>query len=370
MANGLHLGGKEAVSQLGHAPSESETPPLTTNSTMDFLVRALDGLEKSLSFFQREYKTLNLDAIIGTRIVQASLKVLLERLTRLNLLNTVPSYVIDQIRSLRDAAGAVSDVTTPYIAAGEPKYYNTIGPILAENLFALDYDGRDVPEDALLWKYNRKEAMKESESDACLAEVFGTRSGVPCEISSRCWTTMTRPGYNGYSLSHQIFYLEIAEMSGCQEVMQWHMALNQQQGLSNLQDTYCANMLAEANLIADNGFPAYVRDLFMEQGALCGMLGYREFFNSDWLLAILSWQDPQDGCYRWAGWPQARGENQLSTLRVPDSDQPAQRSRRLYKREERRVARDCLCHRTAVAASVLAQYVRFVLEVWLQEQLS
>ena len=50
-----------------------------------------------------------------------------------------------------------------------------IGPILDEDLFALDYDSRDVTEDALLWNYNRKEAMKESGSDACLSEVFGTR---------------------------------------------------------------------------------------------------------------------------------------------------------------------------------------------------
>ncbi|KAK3797231.1 hypothetical protein RRG08_030457 [Elysia crispata] len=353
--SGLHLSRGVDINAVSQ-------PSPVANSTMDFLLRALDGLDKSLSFFQTELKSINLDAVIGTRIVQASLKVLLDRLVRFDLLDSVPSYVISHIKKLRDVAGEVSDLATPYIAANEAEYYNRIGPILSENLFALDYDSRDVMEGALLWAYNRKEEMQEFESDECLAEVFGTRNGVPCDMSNRCWRKMTKLGYNRYSLSHQIFYLEIAEMTGCAKEMQWHLLLQQQPTLTALHDTFCANMLAEANLIADNNFPPKVQDLFMEQAALCGMLGYREFFNSDWLMKILSWQDPQDGCYRWAGWPEERDEDKISDLTV-------QPSRRLYKREERRVAKDCLCHRTAVAASALSQYVRFVLEVWLDEHL-
>ena len=57
----------------------------------------------------------------------------------------------------------------------------------------------------------------------------------------------------------------------------------------------------------------YIRLLFT--AALCGMLGYREFFNSDWLMKILSWQDPQDGCYRWAGWPEERDEGTTKMIK-------------------------------------------------------
>lgn len=32
-----------------------------------------------------------------------------------------------------------------------------------------------------------------------------------CSISDKCWTLMTSPGYNQYSLSHEVFYLEIGE---------------------------------------------------------------------------------------------------------------------------------------------------------------
>ncbi|RUS79129.1 hypothetical protein EGW08_013107, partial [Elysia chlorotica] len=372
ITNGLHLRRGEDINPASPAklqtcadinpasPAKLQTS-VTTNSTMDFLLMTLDGLDKSMSFFQTELKNINLDAVIGTRIVQASLKVLLERLLRLDLLDSVPAPVIAHIKTLRDVAGEVSDLATPYIAVNEPDYYNRIGAILKEDLFAIDYASRDLMKGAPIWEYRRKEAMEEYNSDLCLSEVFRTCSVGQCHISNKCWQRMTKYGYNRYSLSHQIFYLEIAEKSGCGREIQRQIFLHQQPSLPVLYNTYCANMLAEANLIADNNFPAKQQDLFMEQGALCGMLGFREFFNSDWLIKILSWQDPQDGCYRWDGWPQEIDE--VSDLVVN------KQYRRRHKREERRDSNGCLCHRTAVAASALSQYVRFILEVWMEEQL-
>ncbi|GFO31338.1 upf0764 protein c16orf89 homolog [Plakobranchus ocellatus] len=361
---GLHLSGGQSLDPDVWAESllEPMSPP-ATNSTMDLLLRTFDGLGKALQFFKSEFRHVNLDAVIGTRIVQSSLDVLLRRLANFNLLDDVPPYVINHIRKLRDEAGEVSDLATPYIMMNEPQYYGHIGPILSENRFALDYDNRDINEDAPVWEYNRVEVMEESFSDDCLAELFGTKTGKTCDISRNCWKAMTGLGYNRYSLSHEIFYLELAETSGCRSEMQWYILQEQQGSLQVLHDTFCANMLAEANLIADNNFPAEVRDVFMEQAALCGMLGYRQFFTSDWLVKILSWQDQTNGCYRWAGWPEKSDEDAVSKLVVPRSNG------RLAKREEKRIAEGCLCHRTSVAASALSQYVRFILEVWFDEQL-
>lgn len=36
-------------------------------------------------------------------------------------------------------------------------------------------------------------------------------SDVPCDVSNKCWERMTAPLYNGYSLTHELFYLEIGE---------------------------------------------------------------------------------------------------------------------------------------------------------------
>ena len=32
-----------------------------------------------------------------------------------------------------------------------------------------------------------------------------------CQVSRKCWDLMTSPGYEGYSLSHEVFYLQIGE---------------------------------------------------------------------------------------------------------------------------------------------------------------
>ncbi|XP_021344818.1 UPF0764 protein C16orf89 homolog, partial [Mizuhopecten yessoensis] len=119
-----------------------------------------------------------------------------------------------------------------------------------------------------------------------------------CVISSRCWESMTSPLYNGYSLSHEIFYLQIGRQFGCGAEMEMRRLAAGQESIEKMHDDFCANMLNEATIIAKEGFPEHKQDLFMEQAALCGMLGYRQFFTSDWLEKILSWQDQITGCYK------------------------------------------------------------------------
>ncbi|KAK7003876.1 UPF0764 protein [Biomphalaria glabrata] len=144
-----------------------------------------------------------------------------------------------------------------------------------------------------------------------------------CATTDQCWTLMTSFGYSAYSLTHEIFYLEIAEGFGCKKEIQRQILNHRQPNLRELQDIFCANILDEANMIAEKGFPSNQRDLFMEQAALCGMLGFRQFFNNDWLIHILSWQDAEEGCYKWDAW---HPENAPETSHV---------SRR--KREEKRI---------------------------------
>ena len=41
--------------------------------------------------------------------------------------------------------------------------------------------------------------------------------------------------------------------------------------------------------------------------ALCGMLGYRQFVQEDWLENILSWQRPVEGCWSVSRYAQTHG---------------------------------------------------------------
>ncbi|XP_060562399.1 UPF0764 protein C16orf89 homolog [Ruditapes philippinarum] len=173
-----------------------------------------------------------------------------------------------------------------------------------------------------------------------------------CHISSQCWTKMTQMGYNSYSLTHEIFYIMIAYQMGCQEEMNKQRTLLNQPPPADLAKTFCASVYLEALQIEKNNFPELRRDLFMEQAALCGAMGYRWFFTPEWLETIISWQDNESGCYKGETIRESdvefRGTESSLNLRV--------------KREERVLEDGCLSHTTAVAAGALAMYVRYIAE--------
>ncbi len=89
-----------------------------------------------------------------------------------------------------------------------------IGGMLEPGFWSLDYPSRDVDQSLILNHHTSSEAMQEEDSDNCIAELFGTSEqtkGKACQISQKCWELMTKPGYSGYSLSHEVFYLQIGE---------------------------------------------------------------------------------------------------------------------------------------------------------------
>lgn len=322
------------------------------NDSLVLLTKTLDAIEFALNFFHQEHQNLNLDAVIGTRMIEGQFKVLLQHLKSHPSKGTgISAPTMSRIERLQKVAGLVSDEALPYIATFTPQYYEEIGPLIQGGFWEMDYPSRDMGPEVKVWRYKEGELLREQKSDDCLAEFFGTgkKSKEQCKISDECWDFMTSPGYSAYSLSHQVFYLEIGTQFGCYAQMLMKNLLKRQKSIKELQEQICKNMLNEAVIIAKNGFPQRKQDLFMEQAALCGILGYREFFTSDWLEPILSWQDEVFGCYR--------GELVFeSEVKLRDGV----KSRR--KREERPLSHGCLCHRTTVALAALGQYVRFIIE--------
>lgn len=49
--------------------------------------------------------------------------------------------------------------------------------------------------------------------------------------------------------------------------------------------------------ILNLNFCLYCINVIFISAALCGMVGYRQFFSSDWLRKMLSWQNKAIGCY-------------------------------------------------------------------------
>ncbi|CAF5077727.1 unnamed protein product, partial [Rotaria socialis] len=59
-----------------------------------------------------------------------------------------------------------------------------------------------------------------------------------------------------------------------------------------------SRMLNESQTIASKTFPESDRDLFMEQIAFGGLLGWSEFFQeNNWFNELMSWQHPNEGCF-------------------------------------------------------------------------
>ncbi|XP_076456739.1 UPF0764 protein C16orf89 homolog [Babylonia areolata] len=333
--------------EAAHVQQEVRHVPRRT--TLTYLRRTLQALEDALSFFHSQHASVNLDGVIGTRMVEGTLKVLLTNLRKRNQLVQLPGDLAVDIQSVRDLAKVVSDKAEPHVAINEPAYFDRIWPTIHEGVWELDYPARNLSSSVITWPYRHLEHMEEMESDDCLTELFGTsgKANETCVISDSCWDKMTKLGYHMYSLTHQIFYLQLAERSGCLSEIQVKIRNKSQPGLRELQDTFCANILLEAERLVQHGYPVNARDLFMEQAGLCGMYGYWQFFRYSWLDRILGWQDTEAGCYRNGNWPYYLDEH------------------RRTKREELRLANGCLSHMTTVAASALVQYVRYLTEDYL-----
>ncbi|XP_053550249.1 UPF0764 protein C16orf89 homolog [Bombina bombina] len=181
------------------------------------------------------------------------------------------------------------------------------------------------------------EEFNEEFSDYCYRLVLGTwnNAGEPCIVSEPCLAHMTRPGCVNYTLSHQLLYFMTAKMKGCSQ------GLFLQQ-YAHYTDVFCANMMRRNLEIESDGFPPKEKDLFMENIMLCGLSGYSDFFKSDWMDTIISWQDPS-GCFG-------------STDKVSKAKKESPILWR-YKRREKKMPSGCLSHMTAVAAGALGGFL-------------
>lgn len=327
-------------------PENLVTQAHDTRSGLEALLqRTLNALQRAMLFFDRVHKHVILDSTIGTRIVADQLAVLLQRhFNDTGSLIWLPEYR-QKIIDLQELSKTVSDKSIFYIAVGDPPYYRKIGNLLRQRFWEINHRTRTMDMSLQVPFDTKGKEFEEEESDNCLAEFFGSRPGATriCDISDKCWLKMTAPGYIGYSLSHEVFYLQIGQQFGCSRQMNEKVMQFRQPSVDILTESFCVNMLIEAKSFAAKGFSPVSNDLFMEQAALCGMQGYYQFFTTEWLEHILSWQST-NGCYK--GWP-------LEYIKGPSHR---------AKREEKVLDGGCMCHRTTVASAALVQYVRYLAE--------
>ncbi|XP_041605761.1 UPF0764 protein C16orf89 homolog isoform X3 [Vulpes lagopus] len=195
--------------------------------------------------------------------------------------------------------------------------------------------------------FEPQDSFSEELSDSCLVQLLGTGtdSNQPCQVSDFCRTLMTKPGYSGYGLSHQLLFFLLARMKGCTEGL-----FRQSQHYMNL---FCANMM-DLNWRAEAiGYAYSTRDIFMENIMFCGISGFLDFYKLRWLEAILNWQKSQEGCF---GKPAAENEELSKTI------QHQQHVLRRMKRREKQFTDSCSSHNTAMAVAALGGFLYVLAE--------
>ncbi|XP_068211068.1 UPF0764 protein C16orf89 homolog isoform X38 [Palaemon carinicauda] len=346
------------------------------------LKKVVDACRRALLFFRTHLPEMNLDAVIGTRIAEGQFKMVW------NALNKKPKHsskydadilgwmtAVKDLHALYVQAEELNSLAQPFIRSTRPEYYAELGGLLQPGFWEIPLSTKifNATENLYLDPHNvlnGVEQLVESQSDRCVSEAGRPDVGYEeaawkgpdairgrCSLTKDCWDLMTKLGYSGYSLTHQVFYVVIGLQAGCESQLERFAWVTLRHGkrmtIEQTLEEICYSILGEANAIAEAGFPETRQDLFMEQGALCGVLGYRDFFKKQWLTKVLSWQRPT-GCF---------GDFRLfSASRKHPSrvDKIFHSGNNRVKREESPMESNCLAHRTAVALGYLSLYVRWL----------
>ncbi|KAK7082993.1 hypothetical protein SK128_023850 [Halocaridina rubra] len=359
---------KPAVSPAPVEGAEEENLPDTQT-----IWTVMNACRRILHFFRHHLTEMNFDAVIGTRIAEAQLKLVLEALEKngKNGDGLARKLVLENLHSLFISIKDLNSVAKPFVRAAFPEYYNELCMLLEPEFWEVPLMLKQFTANTELVTTTDRvlhgvEQLIESQSDRCLKEVGAGNQGNGldnacihnrCVVSQECWDLMTNSGYSGYSLTHQVFFIIIGLQAGCKYEIE-RLAESTYRNVTamtteKLLEEFCLAILKEANAISDADFPERRQDLFMEQGALCGLVGYRDFFRKHWLAKVLSWQR-SSGCYGdalkyYSDPPQ---ESPLGGLF------PAKHTR--TKREEKTMSEHCLAHRTTVAFGYLSLYIRYL----------
>ncbi|CAF1248080.1 unnamed protein product [Rotaria magnacalcarata] len=275
----------------------------------------INTLTRALNFFSLNINQVNLDAGIGTRMAADQLRVytMCKQGKSVKKLVDLSEYVTWQIaRSVRRR---------------QPNYYAQLSFLLTPGIFSKIESFQFHRNKYQIHTEKQCSSSKfiEENSDRCLHALGFSK----CNETEPCIKLRSDRYACRYSLTHQILYSIVAKQSLC----------HQQHRLSPLKEyQMISRMLNESQTIANKNFPESDRDLFMEQIAFGGLLGWSEFFQeNNWFNEIMSWQHPNKGCY-------GNDTNHVNN-----------------KREEMLMFHQCLSHRTSVAIAALSQILRYLL---------
>ncbi|XP_041605760.1 UPF0764 protein C16orf89 homolog isoform X2 [Vulpes lagopus] len=302
----------------------------------------LSALERTTSFLKKRLSEINLDGVVGFRVLEVQLKGVQEKWAQDPQLQQLSLRVAKLVEKL----APLLHRSIFYLKLSDPKYLREFQPTIQPGFWKLPRAWTSTDASMVYPTFEPQDSFSEELSDSCLVQLLGTGtdSNQPCQVSDFCRTLMTKPGYSGYGLSHQLLFFLLARM-GCTEGL-----FRQSQHYMNL---FCANMM-DLNWRAEAiGYAYSTRDIFMENIMFCGISGFLDFYKLRWLEAILNWQKSQEGCF---GKPAAENEELSKTI------QHQQHVLRRMKRREKQFTDSCSSHNTAMAVAALGGFLYVLAE--------
>jgi len=273
-----------------------------------WLARTLDALQRAVGYFQRNYDSIILDGMFGLRVAEGQI------ISALNYSRHAPvnSDVKKLLSRLQDESEYTIHHAIAYLQQHDITYFNVFESFISKP-FLIAYSERPTH---LLWLPRPKSQQQileeqgglidiydETAGDTCFSYLLGTGGiGRKCSIPDECAKMMTEDGMSGYSVTHQVLFFLMGQQIDCDVELS---LLLPDMSLNNFYQHRCDRIYSEAEWkVADwkkdpslqDKYTDFYQDLFLEQGVICGVLGYDRFLKPSWLSLVLDWQK-HSGCF-------------------------------------------------------------------------
>lgn len=348
-------------------PKTNKLP--TKMEYMKALNQTLHAMNGLLIFYEEQVNQVNLDAIYGLRVAEGSL---VFSSTQHNVsfwkATTETNYIYRMLRKLSRQARSISNRAQASLKKQSKDYYYRFKDIVDKPWgFFNEFGYRRLPEGEVkptkITDVNSY--LDERISDKCMSEVLGTNSNhTECLFTLTCRKAITDLNQVGYGATHQILFLTLALMHGCEDKYSEDIKVRLGYGCNGLIEDRCVKIMSEMIGLEHPKVETRDRDLYIEQGLVCALHGYEEFLSLKRLADILSWQRGV-GCYGYSNEDDDDVQEQAGIL----GNSKYRRNRKNVEsfRSMRRllvdvtVAHGCSAHESGVAVGLLGSYVNWLL---------
>jgi len=296
-----------------------------------------------LSYFNREYKHLDSDAVLGLRVAEGYIRRIIQETDNGKIKLSLKAY--SNVTELLNQVSEVLKKIVPLLQENDPLFYPALNsPWTYYKAYRfLELGGVS----------GRRESRPDDRERYlhCVGEVVGSRSSQsePCTISDECWATMMTKGAPSNVLYHQSLFFILGEAAGCHDKLLSRIEASGDKLATHLQHictlAYFNNAWAQFH---GGGDPEGLL-LILKLSFSCGLLGYHELLTGGGLYNAVAWQ-LESGCY---GDYTRMGEKKMSET---EAGKATRELKSTY------LGNGCISDSTGAGLGLLAVYLRWILD--------